>query len=343
MIRHAGKATVWLALVVAVLAAVPTAKSQEKGSARFSFALIGDTPYGAGDDVKLDRIIEEVNKDPKIEWVMHSGDIKNGSSDTSNELVLARFAQYQKFNPAFIYTPGDNEWTDAHRTGRNPLERLTYLRGAFYPTPGWSTGGTPMKLRTQAHDAGWAEFVENQLWVRSSVVFATIHVVGSHNNLDPWTGIDSNDSLTTPRADRIAEYNRRLAANLAWIDVTFDVAAAHGAKGVLINMQANPAFEAAATSADRRGFNEVINKIAAKTIEFGKPVVVAHGDSHYFRIDKPLSVPTAAGPSRRLENLTRVENFGEVDVHWVRITVDPDTKAVFTFEPMMVEGNYFAR
>ena len=79
--------------------------------------------------------------------------------------------------------------------------------------------------------AGWSEFVENQLWVRSGVVFSMIHVVGSHNNLDPWTGIDSGDSLSTPRADRLAEYNRRLQAVLAWIEVTFETAAEVKARG----------------------------------------------------------------------------------------------------------------
>src|SRR5262245_34654073 len=180
MFRHAGRAALWLVLFAAIVTAIPAATPQETGSAKFEFALIGDVPYGAGDDVKLDRIIEEVNKDNKVAWVLHAGDIKNGSSDTSNELVIARFNQYQKFKPAFIYTPGDNEWTDAHRTGRNPLERLAFLRSIFYPNPGWSTGGNPMKVRTQASEAAWSEFVENQLWVQSSVVFSMIHVVGSH-------------------------------------------------------------------------------------------------------------------------------------------------------------------
>jgi hypothetical protein len=38
-----------------------------------------------------------------------------------------------------------------------------------------------------------------------------------------------------------------------------------------------------------------------ETIAFGKPVAYVHGDSHYFRIDKPLL--DAAGT--RLENSTR--------------------------------------
>ena len=347
MFRHTGRAMAMLALLAAMVAVAPSATPQESGNAAFEFAIIGDVPYNAGDDVKLDRIIEQVNKDPKVVWVLHAGDIKNGSEPTTDALVKSRFNQYQKFDDAFLFTPGDNEWTDVHRAsqgGLNPLERLSFVRSIFYPNPGWSTGGDPMKVRTQAHDAGWSEFVENQLWVRSGVVFSMIHVVGSHNNLDPWTGIDANDSLATPRADRIAEYTRRLAAVLAWIDETFAVASAKNAKGVFLCMQANPGFEAASTSADRRGFNEIVNKIAAKTIAFGRPVVVGHGDSHYFRVDKPLVVPTAGGgASRRLENLTRVETFGDTDVHWVKVKVDPNSPGVFSFEAVLVPDNFFPR
>ena len=346
MFRHAGRAALWLVLFGAIVTAIPAAIPQENGSAKFEFVLIGDVPYNPGDDVKLDRIIEEVNKDNKVAWVLHAGDIKNGSEPTTNALVQARFNQYQKFKPAFLFTPGDNEWTDVHRAsqgGLNPLERLAYLRSVFYPTPGWSTGQNPMQVRTQATEAAWSEFVENQLWVRSGVVFSMIHVVGSHNDLDPWTGFDASDTLATPNAARIAEYNRRLAAVLAWIDETFAVAESKKAKGVLICMQANPAFESASTSDARRGFNEIITRIAEKTIAFGKPVVVAHGDSHYFRVDKPLVWPIAGGGTRRLENLTRAESFGDQDVHWVRVIVDPDSRGVFSFEPVVVEGNLFPR
>ena len=345
MFRHAVRAMTLLAMVAVLVTVAPTAAPQEAGSASFQFALIGDVPYGVGDDIKLDRVIEDVNKSKHVDWVVHVGDIKNGADPTTNQLVQARFNQCQKFDDAFIYTPGDNEWTDVHRVsqgGLNPLERLSYVRSVFYPNPGWSTGGDPMKVRTQANDAGWAEFVENQLWVRSNVVFSAIHVVGSHNDLDLWTGLGGTSS--SPRADRLAEYARRLAAVLAWIDESFRVAQEKNAKAVMFFMQANPAFEAASTSSDRNGFNEIINKLAAKTIAFGKPVVVAHGDSHYFRVDKPLVLPTAnGGPNRRLENLTRVETFGEVDVHWVRVTVDPDSRGVFTFEPVMIAENFFPR
>jgi hypothetical protein len=69
--------------------------------------------------------------------------------------------------------------------------------------------------------------------------------------------------------------------------------------------------------------------------------VYVHGDSHYFRIDKPLL--DAAG--RRLENFTRVETFGDNavnglnDVHWVKALVDPNSRDVFAFQPQIVPAN----
>src|SRR5262245_33151561 len=102
-------------LLVLVAASVAPARDGEKGEARFSFCMIGDTPYGSGplssgDEDKFDRVIDDVNQDHQIQWVIHTGDIKTGSSLDTDTLIKARFAQYQKFNVPFIYTPGDNEW-----------------------------------------------------------------------------------------------------------------------------------------------------------------------------------------------------------------------------------------
>jgi hypothetical protein len=64
--------------------------------------------------------------------------------------------------------------------------------------------------------------------------------------------------------------------------------------------------------------------------------VLVHGDSHYFRIDKPLY---GSRSQRRIENFTRVETFGNPDVHWVRVTIEPDNPDVFTFHPQIVRSN----
>jgi len=57
---------------------------------------------------------------------------------------------------------------------------------------------------------------------------------------------------------------------------------------------------------------------------FRRPVAYVHGDSHYFRVDKPFQDSLG----RRLENFTRVETFGNNaatgnnDVLWVKVIVD---------------------
>jgi hypothetical protein len=58
-----------------------------------------------------------------------------------------------------------------------------------------------------------------------------------------------------------------------------------------------------------------------------------HGDTHYFRVDKPLLDRTSL-----LTNFTRLETFGSPHIHWVKVTVDPRSRNVFTFEPMIVPG-----
>jgi hypothetical protein len=59
------------------------------------------------------------------------------------------------------------------------------------------------------------------------------------------------------------------------------------------------------------------------------------------RVDKPFH--DALG--RRVENFSRLETFGDNqangnnDVQWVKVTVDPRTREVFSFQPQIVPGN----
>lgn len=311
-----------------------------------SFALIGDTPYGTATEPQFDRVIDSINRDPSVRFVIHTGDIKGGSERCDDALLQRRFDQYQRLQKPFILTPGDNDWTDCHRTNNGsylPTERLSFLRGLFYPQPGVTTGARKARVTTQANQAGFETFVENTMWHFAGTVMGTLHVVGSNNNLAPWNQYDAADTASTPRADRIAEFTVREAAALAWIDRIFDEAASSKARGVLIAMQANPLFEEAASSPNRKGFNAILNKITARAMAFKKPVVIAHGDSHYFRVDKPLTAATATGSMETLENVTRVENFGSQYVHWVEVNVNPFSENVFSFEQHIIEANKFAR
>jgi hypothetical protein len=73
-------------------------------------------------------------------------------------------------------------------------------------------------------------------------------------------------------------------------------------------------------------------------------VAYVHGDTHYFRIDKPF----LNSLGQRLENFTRVETFGDNaangtnDVNWVKVYVHPRSREVFSFQPQIVPANRVA-
>ena len=85
------------------------------------------------------------------------------------------------------------------------------------------------------------------------------------------------------------------------------------------------------------GFHDFLVALRAQVIAFTKPVAYVHGDSHYFRVDKPLLDSTG----KRVTNFTRVETFGDHqptlgDVNWLKVNVDPSSRGVFSYEPQIV-------
>lgn len=325
------RAAVGAAMLLAAgsLAAGEGGFPQPEGRSAFQFALIGDVPYGAPVGIPYTpflRVIEEVNADPQILFVLHAGDIKSGSERCSDELFADRLAYFQRFEDPFIYTPGDNEWTDCHRVNNGafqPLERLAKLRELFYAVPGQTLGQHPASLESQAAQG----YPENTRWVHRGVVFAGLHVVGSQNGLAPF---DPASPVKRSAADN-AEVVARSAATLDWMHRAFDLAESSHAPGVFLIMQANPGLEFVVNPADRKGFETLLTQLEQRTAAYGKPVVLAHGDSHYYRIDKPRLDRLAFLP-----NFTRVETFGAANVHWIRVSVDPDADEVFAFDAEIV-------
>ena len=92
------------------------------------------------------------------------------------------------------------------------------------------------------------------------------------------------------------------------------------------------------------GFHDFLVALRDQVVAFQKPVAFVHGDSHYFRLDKPFL--NAVG--QRLENFTRVETFGDNqqngtnDVNWLKVFVDANSREVFTYQPQIVPGNRVA-
>jgi hypothetical protein len=197
--------------------------------------------------------------------------------------------------------------------------------------------------------------VENRRWTYKKVTYATVNVQGSCNNL---CGSGNPDSSGNP-----AEYDARNAADKQWLQETLDEASAKGSAGVMIIWQADPCFDATGSQGapvrnpvslvemDGKpdGFQDILLRLRSLTIAFKKPVVLVHGDSHYFMVDKPL----LAAQGRQVENFTRVETFGDNTfssqpewdnnhVHWVKALVDPNSRDVFAFQAQTVPGNRVA-
>ena len=314
-------------LTVAVLIAGASAAAVAKpsGTARggpFDVALIGDIPYNAVQEQQTARLFGELDTE-KLAFIAHDGDIKSGSSACTDDVYGRELRRFEASENPLVYTPGDNEWTDCHCQPNptpeeaDPLNRLAYLRGVFFSDDD-SLGRKEIGLERQGED-----YPENARWQRGGVTFATLHVVGSNNNR-PTTL--SNGTVVGNEA----EYQARNAANLEWLAETFDAAEASESPAVMLVIQANPFEE---DTAEPSGFSDFKRALEEEVVAFGRPVVLVHGDSHTFRIDKPVV------SERRPLNFTRVETFGSPDVHWVRATVDPRDEEVFSFEPELVEEN----
>ncbi len=286
----------------------------------FEFALIGDVPYDESQATNgFPNMIQEINA-ADLAFVVHDGDIKAGATPCTDDCFERVHAQFQTIRHPLVYIFGDNEWSDCGKVKTNafdPLERLQKLRDMF--TQGdRSLGGRTMRLQRQCADPQFAAFRENVRWTKGGVVFAGLNVPGDDNHFG------------TP------EFAVRNAANIAWMKEAFALATRGNARAVMIIMQANPNYDVAATNRTRKGFNQMLKVLEEETIAFRKPVVLVHGDSHYFRIDQPM---VSSKSKRRVENFLRVETFGNPDVHWLRAIVDGRDPNVFRFERQLVRRN----
>ena len=322
---------IFAAAIALVLAGSSVARTSDDDRDGLTYAIIGDTPYGAGQLVEFPRLVSALNADPDVELTVHLGDIKDGASLCSDAYFDQMRANFDTLQDPLVVTPGDNEWTDCHRPtagGYSPTERLAQFRSVFYPRPNKSLGEKQKALKTQANMPGFEAFVENRLWKAKRVVFATVHVVGSNNDLVPWFG---SAETAAQRAERLAEYDARLVATLTWLDRAFAFADEAEARGVVVAMQADMWFNTPL------GFTEIVQRLAERARAFGKPVLLLEGDSHRFTVDRPLATGSALhGVSTAAPNLTRIIVEGQTTSEWLKLRIDPDAPELFTWTRMSV-------
>ena len=65
------------------------------------------------------------------------------------------------------------------------------------------------------------------------------------------------------------------------------------------------------------GFDNFIKVLADETKAYKGQVVLVHGDTHVFQIDKVF-----LDQAHVIQNFTRVETFGSGNPHWVQATID---------------------
>lgn len=269
-------------------------------AADFTFAALGDTPYTAEEETGFIAMIGELNREP-LAFVVHVGDFKNGHSSCSDAVFAQRKEWFELSRHPFIFVPGDNDWADCWRNaagGYRPLERLQKLRELFFAEAA-SLGQRRLAFTRQTEAKAARSYPEHARWVHGGIVFATLNVPGGDNN------------FTRDRA----EFQARDAAARDWIRQSFRLARAQQLAGVVLLMQANPW---AAVGARRHGYAPLLETLVGETTDFHGEVVLIHGDTHRFRVDRPLLHPDTRRP---LANFIRIEVFGSPSVNWVRVRV----------------------
>lgn len=289
-------------------------------SAPFSFVALGDTAYNGERDYPVYRqLIGKINA-AQPAFTIHIGDIW-GAGDCHDERIELVHGFFKEYAGPLIYTPGDNEWTDCDsRTmgGYESIERLDKLRQVFFASKR-SLGRKPITLTRQSDVAPFQAYVENQRWEHQQVVFFTINVPGSNNNFQPEDLVDMTEA-----------FNRN-EANVAWIRDGFRVAQQRDAKAVVIAFHAE-IFEG---RGQRYGaYHSIVEELRLGAERFGKPVLVVHGDSHQFTVDRPLLQSRGEAETPANANLVRLEVFGAPEIKAVRVNVEPDTPWVFSFAPL---------
>jgi hypothetical protein len=199
-----------------------------------SIGLWGDMPYNdAQKTAGVPALISDMNSQ-RLAFTAHDGDLKAGSGPCPDSLYTDALARFDSLEAPAIFTPGDNDWTDCDRNpGVDSAERLAFERKVLFATP-LSMGQHPLRQEVQA-----PPYVENRRWTVGGVVYATLNVQGSCNNLC--------DTAPDP-----AEQTARNAADIEWLNETFDEAEQHRAAAVMVIFQADPGWDLTDGPARRR-------------------------------------------------------------------------------------------
>lgn len=310
-------------MALTVLLGAFTAIGTSARAEPFHFVAYGDVVYRIPENyAPYERLIETINRDQPA-FTIHVGDFK-GYFDCGDEM-LARFMGYfDRHDQPLMLTPGDNDWTDCwteEAGGYDPLERLARLRDFFYGKP-VSLGTVKRPVVRQAdEDAANPQAVENLRWREQDVIFATIHIVGPHNN------------FVVDHPDWAEDAMRRIAAGKAWLRHTFEIARDENSPALVIAFHVDP-FSVDAPQYPEGPVAWIKDMIVEEAANFPGQVLMIHGDGHRFEVDQPLRRIDPDAGTITNDNITRLHVFGWPHHRAVRVTVDTSKPWVFGFEPL---------
>ena len=212
------------------------------------FGVLGDTPYNPREVQRLDLLIDDMNLEERLDFVVHVGDIGAGRTGCTDAWLEARKRQFARLKWKLVLIPGDNEWLDcADQRGR-----LAAWRRYFCSTQ------LPVEVQP-------GEYCEHMRWQAAGLLFVTLNLPGHINNV--------HDA---------AEHATRMRAVYAWIDESAAIAQRRGLTLVLCT-QADPFIVVPADGF--AGLRERLARLGERTPE---RVFLVHGDTHVYHDDEPI-------------------------------------------------------
>ncbi len=220
----------------------------------WNFALIGDTPYSDYERRELPLMMHAIAEEHPS-FIAHAGDIKSSQSKCSNAVFLDRHALFNASTVPFIFTPGDNEWTDCKHLVSDhfdELERLGKLRELFF-AEARSLGTTRIPVEQQS-----VAYPEHLRWRLGPVLFVTLNVPGPNNNFGM-------------RQEARPEFLARNPNVIDWLKQGFSCARGEKSAGIVIVMQGNPGFQHFAAGLAHSGYRELLQVLRQGNTRLPRP------------------------------------------------------------------------
>jgi len=290
---------------------------------RYAFAVISSAIRSTADEAAAQRLIAAIGLDDRLSFVVYDGNIKGASEPCADALYDQREQLLQTSTIPLIVIPGEHDWADcasAAAGGYDAAERLDFLRQTMFSDT-VSLGRPTLSVTRENEVARFHAFRENVRWETGDTVFVGLDVVGGNNHYSDAGG-------------RNGEFDDRAIASAFWLEHAAEYAKHHGAKALVVFIEADPDFSRYEEHADRLawlrfarhrkrdGYLEFKRSLVNAAQTFRGPVIVIHHEPHAlaggFEIDNPLFNDKGV----RVANLTRIAVAPpDATTQWIQFNV----------------------